>query len=109
MSEQTGKVVHLDNVQSAPTSHGGGGDGGGGDQWRATVDARLSALEKDVSAINERTKHLASREDVQRLQTELLAQQNKHLKWIIGGLVFAAMTGAGAFLAAIANVLLGGA
>ena len=83
-------------VGGAKSGQAQGGDGRGCDPWQVTVVARLSALERDVAVINERTKHLVTKEDLGKFQldmqqlctqmVQLVESQNRQLRWTIGGM-----------------------
>lgn len=107
--QESDKVVRIADLPPAQTVPGGGnGNGGGFAAWRASVDARLANLERDVATLMERTKHLATREDLQRMQTEMLALQNRHMKWIIGGMGAALLAALAALATALFQLFSGG-
>jgi len=73
------KRGHLYSVPNPPQgpSSGGSGQGSGGD-----VDARLRKVEAELVRISADLKHMATKEDIQKMQ-------NNNLRWIIGILVAA--------------------
>lgn len=70
---------HLRSVPSPsqePKSGGAGQNGGGGND----VEARLRKVEEALTVIKTTLAHVATREDIQKMQ-------NNNLRWIIGILI----------------------
>jgi len=63
------------NPSQEPKSGGAGQNGGGGD-----VESRLRKVEEALTVIKTTLTHVATREDIQKMQ-------NNNLRWIIGILI----------------------
>lgn len=83
MTRPDSKVTQLP-TSDRPTTATSSGDGGGNDRL-AAIEARLAGLEAHLQ-------HVATREDVQKLRTELAEAQNNMLKWLLGVMATAGIT-----------------
>lgn len=88
-----GNVTPIRPTTPSPTSEssGGGGDDGGSDRRLAAIESRLTALE---TAFDRELKHLATKEDIQKIKV-----------WVLGG-VLGGVLGSMAIAAGIAITLL---
>jgi len=95
-----GNVTPLRPTTPSPTpeSSGGGGDGGGSDRRLAAIESRLTAMETRLTvletAFDRELKHLATKEDIQKLKV-----------WVLGG-VLGGVLGSLAIAAGLAITLL---
>ena len=90
MSDQQGGG-NVYKLSRRPQRQSQGGNGGGGDD--------LGEIKERLARLEERTSHLATKDDLQRMETTLVKSQNTQLRWIIGGM--------GAMLLAALGVIAG--
>ena len=84
MTQPERKVTRLptsDQPAIAASSSNGGGNG----HRLAAIEARLAGLEAHMQ-------HVATREDIQKLRTEIAEAQNSMLKWLVGVMAAAGLT-----------------
>lgn len=89
-----GKVVPIRRASAPPTSEPSGGGGGGddgSDRRLAAIESRLTALE---TAFDRELKHLATKEDIQKIKV-----------WVLGG-ALGSMLGGMAIATGLAITLL---
>ena len=89
MSEQRNQGIDL-AIPHQPHQGGAGG---------AREDSKLGEIEQRLARLEERTAHLATKEDLQKMQTELVNAQNRQLRWVIGGMGAALLAACSAWLA----------
>lgn len=90
MSGQNPSIIGFPSPAQAPKGNGGGGGNG------KEVLQRLTALE-------ERTRHLATKEDLAELKSLISEKEAKQTKWLIG-IISAAL---GTALLAIISIIIG--